>query len=311
MTVTAENFFIRPDYQARSQGVGAQTSNDAIWPADLSPLVATLAHQYECTSIVTIGSHCEQFSTRYPQFQIIDLSIDSALDIAPEVLRNALVINANMIEHQADPVDVLRVIQQCLQHAKVALLSTAAREPDDLGPPTQPNRLRQWTPAELAALLSDAGMPAAYCGLTNLHQPLPQTALAVLPGQSLSAGSVHDLGMFCQHWFQATPQQRAASDAQDSSQLNLMAPSSPLEAGIEYINAAQYEEAFTELVKALQQEPENADVVFQMGRLAAICNMDEDAKELFYQASLRKPELVKAIVDFYRLQVQNARAGKP
>ena len=46
-----------------------------------------------------------------------------------------------------------------------------------------------------------------------------------------------------------------------------------------------------------------------MGRLAAICDMHNDAQLLFYQAALRNPELVKDIVSFFQRQVQNARNG--
>lgn len=123
------------------------------------------------------------------------------------------------------------------------------------------------------------------------------------------------------------PSNKAAADQQEQYQLTMAAlqkkmrqldalkdPTAPLpsllETGIEYIDSAHYEEAFEVLGKALQQEPENAEIVFQMGRLAATCNMHEDARELFYQAGLREPELIKLIVDFYHRQVQNARADE-
>ena len=346
--MTAENFFIKPGYQARSQAVLSEI-NVALKPDDVYALAATLAHQYECQYIIDLGcGRGHQLATLYPQWKIIGLDSASQLqhcrqqypfgqwlafdlqaggvpDIAPQILQNALIINANVIEHLHNPTGIIKLLHQWLVHAKVALLSTPQRQPQDNGPPAQHSQVRQWNAAELVALLDDAGLPVAYCGPIGSAEQLPHNMLAILPSQQLSAASINDLGTFCQHWLKATPSQRAAADQRDRHHLELaqlqrevssMPPLSSqpapslLNTGIAQINSAQYEEAFALLSKALQQEPGNADVVFQLGRLAAICNMHKDAKELFYQASLRKPEVVLEIVDFYIRQVQDARAGK-
>ena len=115
---------------------------------------------------------------------------------------------------------------------------------------------------------------------------------------------------FWQHELQSSATS-AISPAPAQPQYHASASASAmLHSAVININAAHYEEAFTQLNLALAEEPENAEVVFQMGRLAATCNMHDDAKQLFHQAILRKPELVNALIDFYRGQVQDARAGK-
>ncbi|MFJ9451917.1 methyltransferase domain-containing protein [Herbaspirillum sp. NPDC101397] len=355
--MTAESFFIKPGYRARTQPEYYADIHDdgTIWQPDVYPLAATLARQYECKYIIDIGcGRARKLARLYPEFEIIgldfgsnlahcrqeypfgnwievDLEAGTKVNLPPEVLQHAVIVNSDVIEHLVNPTQLLDLIRSFLVHAKVALLSTPERDLErgvhDFGPPANPSHMREWNLDELETLLSSAGMRPAFCGLTmsNDRDRLLKTSLAVLPGTRLNAGSVRDLGNFCEQWLQATPEQRAAGEdryTQDLRQLerevsmiqalqgNVAPQPSLLETGILHIDAARYETAFEVLTEALQKEPENSDVVFQLGRLAAICNMDEDAKELFYQASLRNSEMVKDIVDFYIRQVNNARKGK-
>lgn len=357
MIVTTESFFIKAGYRARTQPEYYADIHDdgTVWQPDVYPLAATLARQYECKYIIDIGcGRAGKLSKLYPEFQIIGLDFGSNLDfcrqhypfgkwievdleagtkisLPKEVLENAVVINSDVIEHLVNPTQLLELIRSFLTYAKVALVSTPERDLErgvnDFGPPANPTHMREWNLAELETLFISVGMRPAYCGLTisnDRHREL-KTSLAIIPGVQLNAGSVRDLGNFCEQWLQATPEQREIGEdqytrdlAQLQREVDMMqaaqrsAPPQPtlLEIGIARIDAAQYEGAFEVLSEALQKEPENADVVFQMGRLAAICNMTDDARELFYQAVLRNPEMTKTIVDFYTMQVKNARAGK-
>ncbi|MFL9924130.1 methyltransferase domain-containing protein [Herbaspirillum lusitanum] len=279
--------------------------------------------------------HCRQ---EYPfgNWIEVDLEAGSKVELPVEILQSAVIINSDVIEHLVDPTRLMDLIRSFLIHAKVALLSTPERDLErgfnDLGPPANPSHMREWNLSELETLLTSAGLRPAFCGLTmsNDRDRLLKTSLAVIPGIHLNSGSVRDLASFCEQWLKATPEQRSGAQdpyMSDLAQLerevnmmnlaaknNVVAPPPPppptlLEIGIQRINSAQYEGAFEALTEALAKEPENAAIVFQMGRLAAICNMNEDARELFYQASLRDAELTKSIVDFYIEQLAKARAG--
>ena len=75
----------------------------------------------------------------------------------------------------------------------------------------------------------------------------------------------------------------------------------------------RYDEAFQVLTGALQNEdahPPVAAILFQLGRLAAARQLDEDAKELFHQATLHDVELTKQVIDFYSDQLARARSAQ-
>ncbi|ADJ65887.1 methyltransferase domain-containing protein [Herbaspirillum seropedicae] len=278
------------------------------------------------------GSNLEHCRAQYPfgNWVEVDLENSDGVQFPPEVLQNAVVINSDVIEHLVNPTRLMALIRSYLVHAKVAVISTPERDLErgthDMGPPANPTHIREWNLAELETMLSSEGLRPAYCGLTisNDRDMLRKTSLAVVPGLSLNSSAVRELGAFCEKWLAASPEMRDAGNGQylqnlaqleremasaQSAAQPLLAPMSPLEIGMEHIAAARYEEAFKVLTEALQNDGENPAVVFQLGRLAAICNMPEDAKELFYQAALRAPEIVKDIFDFYQEQLARARAG--
>lgn len=343
--MTTNNFFLPASYQINSK---PQRSSDLHSQSSGDPyaLAATLARQYECQYVIAIGcgdveqllalqseliiigleygDKLAQSRQTYPQLLWIDINPDAPIKIdLPEVILNdALILSVNLIEQLVDPSHTLALLHQLLQPAKVAVLSTPQRAADDQGPPAQADQVRLWNNDELQHLLTSLSMRPAHCGLTTTQESI----VAVIPGQSLHADSIRDLGTFCAQWLQASDAQRATAAQLEQHHLDLaqlqaevnhleahgaskVTPLSLLDSAIADINSARYEEAFTTLSKALAQEPENADIVFQMGRLAAICDMHNDAQQLFYQATLRKPELVKDIVSFFQRQVQNARDG--
>lgn len=350
---TSNNFFIKPGYRSRTQPEYYADIHDdgTIWQPEVYPLAATLARQYGCHYIIDIGcGRARKLAAQYPEFEIVGLDFGSNLaycrsqypfgnwievdlenctgvDIPVEVLRNAVIVNSDVIEHLANPTRLMELIRSYLVNAKVALISTPERDLErglhDMGPPANTTHIREWNLAELDAMLSSAGLRPAYCGLTlsNDRDRQHKTSLAVIPGLTLNASSVHDLGAFCEKWLAATPELREV--AQDrylhdlaqlerevgTSNLHIITPPSSVDIAIQHIDAEEYETAFKVLTDALQTEPENAAVVFQLGRLAAICNMTEDAKELFYQATLRKPELTRDVVEFYTHQISKAKIG--
>lgn len=87
-----------------------------------------------------------------------------------------------------------------------------------------------------------------------------------------------------------------------------MPQSALLDIGASKIDAGQHQAAFKTLTSALEADPENAKLVFHLGRLAIACGMMEDAKELFAQAAARSPGMMNAIIDFYHQQLQSVRS---
>lgn len=358
--MTAENFFIKPGYQARTQPEYYADIHDdgVIWQPEVYPLAATLAYQYECRYIIDIGcGRARKLAALHPEFQIIGLDFGSNLehcraqypfgkwievdlehgagvDISPEILRNAVIINSDVIEHLVNPTKLMQMIRSYLVHARVALISTPERDLErgthDMGPPANTTHIREWNLAELEMLLSSEGLRPAFCGLTqrNDRDKLRYTSLAIVPGLSLNASAVRDLGAFCEQWLAASPEQREAAHPKYLQHLGqvetevaqahaaaqrIIAPASPLEIGTRHIDNGQYDEAFQVLTDVLRNKPDNAaipPVLFQLGRLAAARNLNDDAKELFYQATVRDGELVKNVIDFYIDQVARARSGQ-
>lgn len=358
--MTAENFFIKAGYRARTQpAYYADIQGDGtIWQPDVYPLAAALAYQYECRYIIDIGcGRAGKLTALYPEFEIIgldfgsnleycrerypfgkwidvDLEDGSSVNISPEILRESMVINSDVIEHLVNPTRLMQLIRSFLVHAKVALISTPERDLErgyqDMGPPANPAHIREWNLAELETLLSSEGLRPAWCGLTmsNDMERLCKTSLAIVPGISLNSSEVRGLSAFCEEWLAASPAERNAIHTkflQDRAQLaskvatanamaqKMIAPASPLEIGTRHIDIGQYDEAFEVLTGALRNKTDETPIpaiLFQLGRLAACRNLNDDAKELFYQASLRDVELTKNIIDFYTDQIVRARAGE-
>ncbi|QNA88229.1 class I SAM-dependent methyltransferase [Massilia sp. Dwa41.01b] len=348
--MTAANFFVKPGYQARTEPAYYADIHDdgTIWQPDVYPLAAVLAYQYECRYIIDIGcGRGRKLVALHPEFEIVGLDFGSnfeycrdhypfghwfevdlenggGVDIPPEILRQAVVINSDVIEHLVNPTGLMQLISSYLVHAKVALISTPERDLErgyqDMGPPANPTHIREWNLAELIALLSNAGLRPAYAGLTlnNDRDRMYKTSLAVIPGQSLTPSEARDLGVFCEQWLGASPEQREAAHPRHLSGLThgdaAAAPAaSPLELGTRHIDKGEYDEAFQVLTGALEKKTAATPIpaiLFQLGRLAAFRQLDGDARELFYQAAVRDVELTKDIVDFYIDQVTRARSGQ-
>lgn len=77
-------------------------------------------------------------------------------------------------------------------------------------------------------------------------------------------------------------------------------PDDPVALAQWQIAREQYEEAFATLTQALNERPEDPEIIFQMGVLAQVCDMHADATELFYQSAQRAPEMTEKIFDYYR-----------
>lgn len=297
--------------------------------------LVALHPQFEIIGL-DFGSNLEYCRTQYPFGKWIEVDLENyaGTDIPPEILSNAVVVNSDVIECLVDPTKLMQLIRTYLVHAKVALISTPERDLErgyqDMGPPANPTHVREWNRIELTALLSSEGLRPAYCGLTmsNDKDKLRKTSLAVIPGSSLNPSEVRDLGAFCEQWLAASPEMRDAANhkylhdlAQMEAEVALVntavqsitAAPSLLEIGTRHIDNGRYDEAFEILTGALRNKTESTPIpaiLFQLGRLADARKLNDDAKELFYQAAVRDVEVVKNVIDFYIDQVARARSGQ-
>lgn len=356
--MTAENFFIKAGYQARTQPEYHTDVHDdgVIWQPEVHPLAAILAQQYECRYIIDIGcGRARKLAALHPEFEImgldsggnleycraqysfgkwidVDLEHGMGVEIPPEILRNAVIISSGVIERLVDPARLLQTIRSYLVHARVALVATPERDlergPDDMGPPANTAHVREWNLAELETLLGSEELRPVYCGLTRSNDKDKQrfTSLAIVPGLSLDASHVRDLGAFCEQWLAASPEQRRAAkylhqlaqlemeaEQAKATAQKILATPSPLEIGTRHIDNGRYDEAFQVLTDALRAKPDPAaiaPILFQLGRLAAARQLNDDAKELFYQAAMRDVEVIKDVIDFYIDQVARSRSGQ-
>lgn len=114
---------------------------------------------------------------------IIDIGCGAAWKLVP--LKEKFC--ADVVEHLMNPVPLLTVLSIWLKTARVAVLSTPARDayyPDThVGPPENAAHVREWSRVELVDYLQSFGFVIPYAGLTRAHPTQGcQTTIAILKG---------------------------------------------------------------------------------------------------------------------------------
>jgi SAM-dependent methyltransferase len=223
-SVSAETYFIRSDYQART--TPAYFSDDAeqrvglIWQPDVYAVAAGLAERYAAQRLVDIGcgdgqklvqlhsrfdvcgidfgANIEACRRRYSSGTWIehDLDAESPLPIPDSGHARAVLICSDVIEHVVRPDRLLLNLRKALESACALVVSTPERDlsrgPADLGPPANPAHVREWTLEEFSAFLGWAGFTNGRVGLTrsnNQHRGR-HTILAVLESIPTRGGTL-------------------------------------------------------------------------------------------------------------------------
>ncbi len=194
------NYFIKPDYRIREvpiyfDDVATSRADDAVWQPDVYPFAAYLARRFRCSYIIDIGCGSAQKLVKlHPEFQVIGLDFKDSIKycgqefpfgqwiewnldeqgvipIQSDVLSNAVIISADVIEHLMHPEFLLENLRACLNYAPVALLSTPEREltrgRKDVGPPMNLSHVREWNQSELESLLRSYDLHIEFMGLTR------------------------------------------------------------------------------------------------------------------------------------------------
>ena len=121
-----------------------------------------------------------------------DLESGSAPCIEPSSYDGAVLVSSDVIEHLANPKQLLLMIGGVLSSAGSAVLSTPdrvrTRGGEHNGPPPNVSHTREWSINEFRQLLVQSGLRIAYLGYTrsNTADSEGRTILAVCAGAGLT-----------------------------------------------------------------------------------------------------------------------------
>ena len=200
-----DTYCIRPGYRHRPEPeYYADADGGVTWQPDVYVEACRVAGAVGATTIVDVGcGEARKLAPLHPTFRVIgldfgpnlqhcrvrypfgrwiehDFDTDGELPIEPEVLAGAVLICSDVIEHVTRPELLLGKLRGALDHAAAVILSTPERErtwgEDHAGPPPNRAHVREWSIAELAALLEREGFDHGELGLTRSNDQTHQMA---------------------------------------------------------------------------------------------------------------------------------------
>lgn len=174
---------------------------EAEWQPEVYELLAESAREAGCTRIIDMG--CGQGRKLVPlaeEFEVIGVDRPSVakangekfpqiawvgvdFEVTPfpdlPVDEKTCFVCSDVIEHLVNPEGVLEGVEYYLgQGAAFYILSTPDRPtfrgPDDLGPPSNPAHVQEWSHAEFDALLEDYELNVAWSRLTRSQSGVDQ-----------------------------------------------------------------------------------------------------------------------------------------
>ena len=187
----ADDFGLPSGYAARATpAIPTPITDGAVtWQPDVYPTAANIARSLECDTLIDIG--CDQVNQLKPlqsEFRLVGLGRGASttaaaqavpagiwLEVDPEnldltempadVLARSVVVCSELIQTVVDPSSLLAALRHLLKHAPALVLSTPDRErtygKQHKGPPPNQSHVRQWSLAELRALLEREGFVLA------------------------------------------------------------------------------------------------------------------------------------------------------
>jgi hypothetical protein len=193
-----ERYGIKAEYRHRS-GVTYFYDTDAsiVYQPDVYRLAATLARQMSARYLVDIGcgharklleaaaltsmapvgidfgANLEHCRRNHPEklWVAADLEQPAASLVSGEILRDSVLICADVIEHLRDPDRIVEFLRQWLSVSRLCVLTTPERDLEHgrshRGPPPNPHHVREWNAAELKSYLLAGGLNVLFVGLTR------------------------------------------------------------------------------------------------------------------------------------------------
>lgn len=214
-----ENFGIKSGYQSRDTSLYFLDQplkfNGAIYQPDVYRFAAYLARHFGVKYIIDVGcGKAGKLAALAAEFQIIGIDYGANIDycrehyafgewlawnlehngnlpLDPLVVRQSVIICADVIEHLNNPAHLLHNLYQMLEEAPVALLTTPERDlvrgKDDWGPPANFHHIREWNLIEFQTYIAAQGFNVTFSGLTfnNDVDREKKTALLVIENHHL------------------------------------------------------------------------------------------------------------------------------
>lgn len=187
-------YAIKPNYTARLEPAYFQdTQPDGLtWQPDVYSIAAYLARLMKRHTLIDIGcgrahkliEYAGEFALlgvdygeniqwckdHYPEYGWIEANLEaSKLMITHNMLENAVIICADVIEHLSSPNAILSSLAEASYYAPI-LLTTPDRLRlygyDHDGMPSNPHHVREWTLEEMTTLLNSRAIPITWAGYT-------------------------------------------------------------------------------------------------------------------------------------------------
>lgn len=207
------HLFLKPEYQEKRevQPVTDESVGGAIGRPDVYPLAASLAGHHRSDWIIDIGcgrgngigryasdffvagvdagQEVESCRRTYPFGTWIEADLDKPerIPLTDHQLAGSVVVCSNLMERLVDPRPLLAELSRMRQLATSILISTPDRDrthdPDHLGPPADPSRVREWNCAEFTRLLEASGLEPAHLGFASSGESdRHDTIIAIIEG---------------------------------------------------------------------------------------------------------------------------------
>lgn len=181
------NYSIKSGYKIRQENapyIDEQPSG-LVYQPHVYELAIFLAQKSGCKYIIDIGAgngeklrkagknidviaidyapNIKALRKNLPKAKVIDFSLENGIPkIADEIVKNAVVISSDVIEHIVEPHKYLKGLSRISKLAPFVLISTPdrtrARGPESFGPPQNPFHVREWTIDELYLLFKKYGI---------------------------------------------------------------------------------------------------------------------------------------------------------
>ncbi len=196
--IKRENFFIKSGYVSRTK---VNYFNDVldneigiIHQPDVYPFAGYLGEKFGYSYIIDIGcGSADKLTALYPKFKIIGVDYGNNINycqrnyhfgkwirlnledpiiipINPKILKNSIIVCADVIEHLVNPLFLLKNLKYLLDYAPLAILTTPERDLvrgfNNIGPPANLSHSREWNLKEIESLLKSYDFNIIFTGLT-------------------------------------------------------------------------------------------------------------------------------------------------
>ncbi|MFY0543718.1 methyltransferase domain-containing protein [Brevibacillus sp. H7] len=208
---TANHYCMNSKYKTRLKPKYYSLLDDGAYQPNVYRLAKFIAERIKCQNIIDIGSaSASKLTAFHPRFHIIGVDfganvqycrekfsfgtwIDHNLDtpamltIPDEIVKDSIIICADVIEHLINPGYLLCNLRKLLDSAPICLLSTPdrvrVRGNNHKGPPPNSAHVREWNSDEFIKLLHLFQLNVKFSGFTVSNSERPKvknTILAIL-----------------------------------------------------------------------------------------------------------------------------------